>query len=166
MFTVSPAPLELRALVGRAVAACAMLAGDRRVDVTLPDADLWVLGDADQLAQVLENLIGNAIKYAPPETAVGVSAVAIDGRARVSVQDHGPGIPEDALERVFEKFYRVGAVGEDGHVDRGPAGLGLGLYICRRIVEAHGGRIWAENAPEGGSVFTVELAASRSEVAT
>jgi signal transduction histidine kinase len=166
MFTVAPIPLEVRALVQRAVGASAFLVGDRPLDLALPDADLWVLGDPDQLSQVLENLIGNAIKYAPPETAVSIGAVTVEGRVRVSVKDHGPGIPEDALELVFEKFYRVGAAGGDVYADRGPTGLGLGLYICRRIVEAHGGRIWVENAAEGGSVFTLELAASGSEIAT
>ncbi len=164
MFTVNPAPLEVRSLVRRAVGASALLAGERQLEVSLPDLELWVLGDPDQLAQVLENLIGNAIKYAPPETAVSVAAQAVEGRVRVSVKDRGPGIPQEALERVFEKFYRVGAAGADGYADRGPTGLGLGLYICRRIIEAHGGRIWEENASEGGSVFTLELSASGSEI--
>ncbi|HET7769129.1 MAG TPA: sensor histidine kinase, partial [Chloroflexota bacterium] len=78
----------------------------------------------------------------------------------ISVRDHGPGIPAAARERVFEKFYRVAtAPADDAHAVSGPRGLGLGLYICRRIVQSHGGRIWVESAPEGGSVFSLELAA-------
>jgi signal transduction histidine kinase len=163
MFVLSPEPVEVGALVRRAVGASALIAG-RQIDVELPASPLWVLGDPDQLAQVIENLIGNAIKYAPSETAVVVSACAENGRVRVDVRDHGPGIPEDALERIFEKFFRlVSAPPGDEHAVSGPRGLGLGLYICRRIVEAHGGRVWASNAPGGGSVFSVELTEAGSE---
>jgi len=161
MFTLVPEPVEVGALVRLAVAASLLLAGEKcQIDVNLPPGELWILGDPDQLAQVIENLIGNAIKYAPPDTVVAVSAATGDGRVRLSVRDHGPGIPADALERVFEKFYRlVLAPPGDEHAASGPRGLGLGLYICRRIVEAHGGRIWASAASDGGSVFTVEMAA-------
>lgn len=162
MFELSPEPVEVGTLVRRAVGASSLIAGGgRQIEVHLPPSELWVLGDPDQLAQVLENLIGNALKYAPSETSVVVSARSERGRVHLSVRDHGPGIPEDALERIFEKFFRlVTAPPGDEHAVSGPRGLGLGLYICRRIVEAHGGRIWGASAPDGGSVFTVELTAS------
>ena len=161
MFVLAPEPVEVGALVRRAAGASLLIAGEeRQIEVELPSESLWVLGDPDQLAQVIENLIGNAIKYTPRETAVVVSAHAEAGRVRISVRDHGPGIPEEARERVFEKFFRlVEAPAGDEHAASGPRGLGLGLYICRRIVEAHGGQIWVTSAPEGGSIFTVELAA-------
>ena len=161
MFVLAPEPVEVGALMRRAASASLLLAGEtRQIDVEAPVEHLWVLGDPDQLAQVIENLIGNAIKYTPPETAVVVSAEAGAGRVRIGVRDHGPGIPEEARERVFEKFFRlVEAPAGDQHAVAGPRGLGLGLYICRRIVEAHGGQIWVSGADGGGSVFTVELSA-------
>ena len=161
MFVLSPEPVQVGALIRRAVGASLLLAGEQRqADVTLPREQLWVLGDPDQLAQVLENLIGNALKYSPRDTAVTVAAQMAGDRVRIGVRDHGPGIPEAAREQVFEKFFRVvSAPPDDAHAVIGPRGLGLGLYICRRIVEAHGGRIWVESVAEGGSVFTVELAA-------
>ena len=162
IFVVQPEPVEVGTLVRRAVGASRVLAGEpRRVEVDLPSEQLWVLGDPDQLAQVLENLIGNALKYSPRESAVRVAAHLADDRVRINVRDHGPGIPAAARERVFEKFYRVvSAPADDVHAVTGPRGLGLGLYICRRIVEAHGGLIWGASAQDGGSVFTVELAVS------
>jgi signal transduction histidine kinase len=166
MFDVSPIPLEVGALVRRVARSSAVLSGGRRIDLALPEQELWILGDPDQLAQVLENLVGNAMKYAPPDTAVHLAAEPVGSRVRIAVRDRGPGIPPGSLERVFEKFFRVGALGPGdapGGAGLVPKGLGLGLYICRRIVEAHGGRIWAENAPDGGSVFIVELTARSSE---
>ena len=136
-----------------------------------------MLGDPDQLTQVVDNLVGNALKYAPDGSPVRVRAGRRAGRVRIAVEDAGPGIPEAALELVFTKYYRVqrGATRPDGGQPVEPAeppdgrgerrrphgtsgmGLGLGLYICRRIIEAHGGRIWAENLPQGGSAFHIEL---------
>ncbi|CAA9303748.1 MAG: Phosphate regulon sensor protein PhoR (SphS) [uncultured Chloroflexi bacterium] len=154
-FEGTPRPVEARALVQRAVSAAGMLANGREISVELPDTELWFLGDQDQLGQVLENLIVNALKYAPGDTPVHVRAKVVDERTRLSVRDAGPGIPQDSIERIFEKFFRVTGDAERNGVQQG---LGLGLYICRRIVEAHGGSIWAENVPGGGSAFHVELA--------
>ena len=167
MFTISPQPLEVQWLVQRAVSAAAVLDQQREIRVDLPEGELWVLGDADQLAQVLENLVSNALKYAPGNDPVRVSAARDETRVRLSVVDTGPGVPREAIERIFDKFFRigdgastVGTVESQGRpATTHPRGLGLGLYICRHIVQAHGGRIWAENGPEGGSVFHVELAA-------
>jgi signal transduction histidine kinase len=102
------------------------------------------------LGQVLDNLLGNAIKYAPPGGDIVVRVEATGDQARLSVADQGPGIPADALPRLFERFYR-------GQHSAGEGGLGLGLYISRMLVEAHGGAIRAASRPGTGSIFTVTL---------
>ncbi len=118
-----------------------------RIEVDLPpEADrAWF--DPDRIVQVLTNGIGNAIKYSPEGGTIAVAARRTEHAGRpfveVSVADAGPGIPEADRERVFEPWVQ----GERG---RGARGLGLGLAICRRIVEAHGGTIRAEAAPQGG----------------
>jgi two-component system sensor histidine kinase KdpD len=106
--------------------------------------------DRAQLEQVFTNLIGNSLKYAPPGTVIRVQARADDSRSLcVQVSNQGPHVPAEHLEHIFDKFYRVAAA------DR-VTGTGLGLSICKGIVEAHGGRIWAENLP-GGFAFNFVL---------
>ena len=114
----------------------------------LPHVD----ADRDRVADVLENLLGNADKYSPPEAEIAVEAEAGAGGVTVRVRDRGPGLPPEALERVFEKFYRA-----DTPETRAAQGYGLGLYICRRLVAAHGGSIRADNDPRGGAVFSFTL---------
>jgi signal transduction histidine kinase len=109
-------------------------------------------GDPRRLRQVIENLIGNAVKYAPAGTPVTVSVRRSADGAEVSVADAGPGIPPEEIPGLFQKFSRLGAARRSG-----VHGTGLGLYICRSIVEAHGGRISVAGGPGGGSVFTVVL---------
>lgn len=111
--------------------------------------------DAGRYAQVLTNLVGNAIKFTPPGGSVAVILTAVDQTATVRVTDTGRGIPPEALEAVFERFHQVEA--GDRHVG---AGSGLGLAISRAMVEAHGGRIWVDSEPGIGSSFsfTVPLA--------
>ena len=127
-----------------------------RVRVECP-ADLApVLADPALLERILMNLIGNALKYSPPEADVTVSLAQRDGEVVVSVADHGQGIAPEELSRLFERYYRT----EQGRRHR--EGLGLGLYITRGLVEAHGGRIWAES--EGlrcGATFTFTLPVAR-----
>ena len=106
-------------------------------------------GDADRIQQVLANLLDNARKNAPPEIPIEVALEQTDDVARLVVEDHGPGIDPDQLERIFDKFVR----GRAGAV----TGTGLGLYISRRIVDAHEGRIWAESSPGESTRFIVEL---------
>jgi PAS domain S-box-containing protein len=123
-----------------------------RVEDDLPD----VLGDAGQLERVLGNLIENAAKYSPVDTDIRIDAQAAGGYVQWSVTDQGPGIPLEYRPRIFEKFVRVRS---------GPSripGTGLGLPICKGIVEAHGGRLWLESPTEGGSRFLFTIpAASR-----
>ncbi len=122
------------------------------VDVRLGPALPPVQGDRDRLTQVLTNLLSNAVKYSPAGSLIELAAEAIDGGVRLSVRDHGPGLPPDALELVFDRYRRL-----EREVTAGVAGTGLGLPIVRQIVQMHGGRVWAANAPAGGAVFTVEL---------
>ncbi len=138
-------------VIGAALTRMEPLLAGRRVDVRL-DADLPLAPlDEVSIEQVLVNLLENAIKYTPLGSPIELSAwtAADSGRSIiVEVADHGPGLAPGDEERAFEKFYR-------GQTTRG--GVGLGLAICRGIVEAHGGHIWAENRVGGGASFRFEL---------
>jgi signal transduction histidine kinase len=118
------------------------------------EADRPVVGDYDpvRIQQLLDNLIENAVKYSPEGGEVHVRVWPEDALARVSVSDHGIGIPPDDLPRLFDRYHRGTNVD-----DRRFSGMGLGLYICRGIAEQHGGRIWAESAPGQGATFHVAL---------
>jgi two-component system sensor histidine kinase KdpD len=122
----------------------------REVAVDLQEDLPLVLIDGALIGQVLSNLLENAVKYTPPGSPIEIEAWAAGDEITVSVLDRGPGIKPGDEERVFEKFHRgvpEGAVG----------GTGLGLTICRAIVEAHGGRIWTENRMVGGAMFCFTL---------
>ena len=141
-------PCDLNELVRNAVTL--LTAGGRRaarIRLLLDDALPKVRGDAIQLEQVILNLVGNAIDAvaADPEQPVTIQTERIDGRElRLAVTDNGCGLPDADTERVFEPFYTTKA-----------GGLGLGLPISRTIVEAHGGRIWAEASESHGATFVV-----------
>jgi signal transduction histidine kinase len=111
-----------------------------------------VRGDRERLRQVLTNLVENAVKYSQTGEEVSVVAVTNNGKVRVAVEDHGPGIPRDKQGVIFEKFGRA-------HVGLGKPGTGLGLFIARSIAEAHGGRLDVRSAPGQGATFTLELPA-------
>jgi two-component system, OmpR family, sensor histidine kinase KdpD len=113
-----------------------------------PDLPL-VLLDGVLMEQVLINLLENALKYAPPSTAIELSASVSDHKLVCEIADRGPGVPPADEKRIFEKFYRAGPVREGG--------VGLGLTICRGIIEAHAGRIWVEKRSGGGAVFRFTL---------
>ena len=108
--------------------------------------------DPDRLTQVLRNLVRNAVAHTEPGGPRRVVATARDEGLTIAVSDDGPGIPPEQLERVFERFHRI----DEGRA-RERGGTGLGLPIARAIVEAHGGRIWAESAPGAGTTITLEL---------
>jgi signal transduction histidine kinase len=136
---------------------------DQGVDlkVTVPPDPVIGSIDARRFEQVVDNLVENAIKYTSGGILAEVELTAADGKARIAVVDHGVGVPEDERERIFDRFYRGSNV--QGTTE---GGIGLGLYICRRIVEAHDGRIWVEPGPDGGSIFAVAIAVADQAVAT
>lgn len=120
------------------------------VEVDACDGPAWI--DRDRMLQVLVNLLGNAVKFSQPGGVVTLSATQEDSQWRIDVRDQGRGIPASELERIFERFYQVDATDARAH-----AGSGLGLSICRRIVEQHSGQISVTSELQIGSVFTVTL---------
>jgi signal transduction histidine kinase len=146
---------------------------DRDVEWQPPDGELTVVADWDRLGQVLDNLLGNADRFAPRDTPITVHA-APGSRSMVVFQvvDHGPGIPDEIRDRVFERFIRgprpaegaVSGAGRDGDTATA-SGTGLGLAIVKGLVEAQGGRVWLDEPPDGGGAsfaFTLP-AADRSD---
>ncbi len=115
--------------------------------------------DPPRFEQVVTNLVENALKYSPAQATVRVELWRDGNEARLSVRDEGIGVPAEDQPRVFERFHRGKNV-DDRHF----AGMGLGLYIARGIVEQHGGRIWVESTPGAGSTFHVAIPASISHV--
>ena len=114
-----------------------------------------VLGDPDQIGQVIANLLRNAIVHTPAGTPIEVAVERAGDDVRVQVRDHGPGLPSAGADALFDRFWRA-----EGGRERGKAGAGLGLAIVAGIVEAHHGRVHAENAAGGGARFTVLLPAA------
>jgi signal transduction histidine kinase len=118
------------------------------VRIEAPDTAICGAWDRVRLGQVVENLLGNALKHGAEQGEVVVRVEEREGEALLSVRDSGPGIGPEHVPHLFDRFYRAS--------DRSP-GLGLGLYISRILVEAHGGRIWVESQPGQGSTFTIAL---------
>ena len=147
-------PVALRPLVDRVVAEVAVGRPDRRLEVrNLIEASLPpVNADRERLHQVLFNLLDNAFRFTPSGEQVTIQAARHPEGCEVTVEDTGPGIPEEHRPLVFERFYRV-----DPSRSRGDGGTGIGLAIARSVVQAHGGRIWAENADGHGARFRFVL---------
>ena len=114
-------------------------------------ARVLVLADWDRLAQILDNLVGNADRHAPPDTPLRIDVAGVDGAVEIGVADSGPGVPAELRERIFDRFVRGGD---------GAPGTGLGLAIVRALVEAQGGRVWLEEPPDGGARFAFSLPAA------
>jgi len=149
--------IDLSDIVGAALQRAGKILASHHVTVNLsPDLPMLSI-DFLLLEQVLFNLLDNAAKFAPEGSTIEIDGNREDGDAVIMVRDEGPGIPPDALERVFDKFYRV----QSG--DRQRAGTGLGLAICRGFIEAQGGRISASNrADRSGAIFTIRLPIAES----
>ncbi len=144
-------PIDLGLLAGEAVAAARAVEPDRPIALDR-DAGVWVLGDADQLRQVVDNLLSNARVYTDPHTPVHVAVRAGGDRAVLTVADEGPGLPAEDAARVFDRFYRA-----DSSRSRASGGSGLGLSIVASIVAAHGGAVELDTAPGRGASFRVSL---------
>ncbi|HKZ54994.1 MAG TPA: ATP-binding protein [Anaerolineales bacterium] len=129
------------------------LTEDHRIELDIPEDLPLVPVDYVQMEQVFTNLLSNSLKYAPQGTLIGIHAhAAQDSLVLVRVSNQGPPVPDEHLERIFDKFYRFTAAER-------VSGIGLGLSICKGILEAHGGRIWAENLPSGFAFhFTLPMA--------
>jgi len=111
-----------------------------------------IRADQDKLIRVITNLVDNAIKFSPQGGHVVISAEAGASKfLNITVSDSGPGVPQDYREKIFERFVQV----PGKHIQR--RGTGLGLAFCRLTVEAHGGRIWVDSNPNGGSIFTFSM---------
>jgi signal transduction histidine kinase len=117
--------------------------------LNIPAKSAFVDADSDRLLQVLSNLVGNALKFTPAGGQVSLNQVTTQDEVEISVIDTGPGVPAESRRTIFEKFSQV--LGYD------PRSLGLGLYIAKSIVEAHGGRIWVSSHVGPGSTFTFTL---------
>jgi two-component system sensor histidine kinase KdpD len=144
----------LEEVIGCALAQLDPQLHDHPLSLSLPTDLPLVQIDALLMERVIINLLENSLKYTPPGTPLEISASIQDKEILVDVADRGPGLPVGEEERIFEKFYQVSP---------GSArGAGLGLTICRSIIEAHGGRIWAANREDGGTIFsfTIPLAES------
>ena len=150
-FDLRLAEVELRPILLDAAAFARSLPGEHPL-ADIQDCDARVLGDRERIAQVLRNLLVNAGKHTPPGTPIELRATRLGERVRLEVADRGPGIRPGDAERIFEKFGRGRATAENM-----VAGLGLGLYVCRRIVEAHGGELAVEGTPGGGATFWFTL---------
>jgi signal transduction histidine kinase len=147
-FTVSPRPQRAGDLARQAAEACAPTPVVIDLD---PDADdATVMADPPRILQVFRNLLSNAVKFSPPGSPVELATRHADGEVVFTVADRGPGVPPEDRVRLFQPFSRLAP-------DSGPPGSGLGLYVSRQIVEAHGGRIWVDAASDLGSRFSFTL---------
>ena len=148
---VSPQPTDLAVLIGEAGNAFRIGGHRHNINIDMPPDLPWVLGDRSRIIQVLGNLLTNAARHSPESSAIRVSATPGDLQVSVSISDEGRGIPAESLPHLFGKFSRIETEEQGGDT-------GLGLAVCKGIVEAHGGRIWAESDGPGlGARFTFTL---------
>ena len=143
--------INLSALIDEAVSDFSRRYPQRTIS-KMGDPGLYVTGEALLLQLLVNNLLDNALKYSPPETAVGISVEKQHDKVFMKVYDEGVGIPDDEKKKVFEKFYRSGS-----ETTRKTKGTGLGLYLCKRIAESHNAKIRITDNQPSGSIFTVEF---------
>ena len=148
---VDSAPVDVKSLLQEAVEVSTPLAGAKaiRVSSVSPDGELRVMSDRERVLQVIQNLMGNAIKFTPKGGEIRILANHEHPDVRFTVADSGPGIPPEHLNHVFDRYWQAKSTAK--------LGTGLGLSIAKGIVEAHGGRIWAESPPNSGAEFNFTL---------
>ena len=145
-------PFAVSTLLNESSHLFAMASRKHRIIVECPDRLPKVMGDSKRLQQVMKNLLSNAIKYSPAGGTITLGAHQEGNEIVVSVKDEGLGIPQQALTKIFTRFYRV-----DDSDRRIPGGIGLGLALVKEMVKAHGGRVWAESTIRKGSTFYFTL---------
>jgi two-component system sensor histidine kinase KdpD len=138
---------DISEVIGNAIGRIGGETRRQRISMEVPPNVPMISMDYILIADVMVNLLDNALKYSPPDSPIKIEARLKSGQLEVRVMDRGPGIPEEHLESIFEKFRR----GSQGQ------GLGLGLSICKGFVEVHGGHIWAERRAQGGTAFVFTL---------
>jgi two-component system phosphate regulon sensor histidine kinase PhoR len=144
--------VALRPAVDKVIDDLKVRAGSKNMNMFNRTPEVSLRADSNRLEQVLGNLIDNAIKYGRPNGNVTVEARTGDGFVEIMVRDDGPGIPREALERIFERFYRV-----DKARSREQGGTGLGLSIVKHIVQTHGGKVWAKSDLGLGATFSFTM---------
>ncbi|MFC1941622.1 ATP-binding protein [Chloroflexota bacterium] len=154
-------PNSITALINKVAAEARIRAINHHIIIKPVDKLPRINIDAKRIQQVLDNLIDNAKKFSPPGTEICISSRRADQEIVISVADQGPGIPADELTKVFERMYRI-----EQRLTPGVDGIGLGLSICRRLVETHGGQIWAESEPMKGVTFHFSLPISNQNKKT
>lgn len=152
-FALNIGPVDLRALIADIVHRYATMSG-RRIDLWIPAMLPEIAGDPTRLAQVVENLISNAVKYSPDDSPIRVKVFASDTAVRVAITNGGKIIPAAMLDQLFKRFSRLRGDAE-GNGRR--KGTGLGLFISKQIVEMHGGSIHVTSTAQDGTTFTFEL---------
>jgi two-component system, sensor histidine kinase and response regulator len=150
--------VSLPALVQRVFDTLAMKAGAVQLEKHFSEGFPDIVADPDKLEQVFINLVGNSLKYSPVDGHISVRGRRYDDAVLVEVKDQGPGIAFSELEKVFDKFYRL-----DNETNRKNPGTGLGLPICRALINLHGGKIWVESEPGQGCRFLLSLPLNRDK---
>lgn len=145
-YTINPKPMEVSQIFDDACSLLTPLASAKAINISFhAEPDLKIKADPERLFQVLSNLIGNAIKFTPHEGVIGISAMSVGNEIVFSVRDSGQGIAPEQLPHIFDRYWTI----KEGN----PSGTGLGLYISKGIVQAHGGKLHAESQPGQGSEF-------------
>jgi two-component system phosphate regulon sensor histidine kinase PhoR len=150
--TIQSEPISVFPLVQQVVEQIRARSARRTIHMHDKPGLPMVYADRDRIAEVITNLMDNADKYSPPKGDIFVELGANQSEVIFSIRDTGPGVSDEDLERIFDKFYRT-----DSSDSQTAYGYGLGLYVCRQLVEAQGGHIWAENYPGGGLMFSFSL---------